>query len=227
MKTSDLINLIVINFEQKADENRAISASNYMKGKFTFYGVDATTRKAIQKEWFTLLKQNEKSINRWEIVRELWEKECRELHYVAIDWMNSWKKETLQKEDIEQFEWLITNHSWWDSVDSIASNVLGTYFKQFPDQVENVIREWRNNSNMWLNRSCLIYQLKYKKDVDFQLLKSLIQQYQPVKEFFIQKAIGWSLRQYSKFNPDGVRDFIEEINLQGLARREGAKYLSN
>jgi 3-methyladenine DNA glycosylase AlkD len=48
-----------------------------------------------------------------------------------------------------------------------------------------------------------------------------------VKEFFIQKAIGWSLRQYSKFNPDGVRDFIEEINLQGLARREGAKYLSN
>jgi 3-methyladenine DNA glycosylase AlkD len=78
---------------------------------------------------------------------------------------------------------------------------------------------------MWLNRSCLIYQLKYKKDVNFDLLKSLIQQYQPVKEFFIQKAIGWALRQYSKFNPDEVRDFIEEINLQGLARREGAKYI--
>lgn len=225
MKTSDLIKLIIEKFEQNADEKRAIGASNYMKGKFLFYGVDATTRKAIQKEWFGLLKQNDKSINRWEIVRELWEKEYRELHYVAIDWMNSWKKDTLQKKDIEHFEWLITNHSWWDSVDAIASNVLGTYFKQFPEQVELVISEWRNDSNMWLNRSCLIYQLKYKNDVNFELLKSLIQQYQTVKEFFIQKAIGWALRQYSKFNPEAVRDFIEEINLQGLARREGGKYI--
>ena len=225
MKTSELIKILIPHFEQKSNHEKALGSAKYMKGKFTFYGVDATTRKVIQKEWFTLLKQNEKLINRWEIVRELWEKEYRELHYVAIDWMNSWKKDTVQKEDIIHFEWLITNHSWWDSVDSIASNVLGTYFKQFPEQVEKVVTEWRNDTNMWLNRSCLIYQLKYKKAVNFDLLKSLIQQYQPVKEFFIQKAIGWALRQYSKFNPDGVRDFIEEINLQGLARREGAKYI--
>jgi 3-methyladenine DNA glycosylase AlkD len=78
---------------------------------------------------------------------------------------------------------------------------------------------------MWLNRSCLIFQLKYGNAVDFDLLKALITQYQPVKEFFIQKAIGWSLRQYSKFNPDAVRVFIDDIKLQGLAKKEGSKYI--
>ena len=66
---------------------------------------------------------------------------------------------------------------------------------------------------------------KYKNDVDFELLKSLIIQYQTNPEFFIQKAIGWSLRQYSKFNPEVVRNFVEEINLQGLAKREAIKYV--
>ena len=61
--------------------------------------------------------------------------------------------------------------------------------------------------------------------MDFELLKSLIIQHQNRKEFFIQKAIGWSLRQYSKFNPKKVSEFILEINLQGLAKREASKYL--
>ena len=78
---------------------------------------------------------------------------------------------------------------------------------------------------MWLNRTCIIFQLKYKDDVDFELLKDLIRQFQPNKEFFIQKAIGWSLRQYSKFNPVAVRDFVDEIELEGLAKREAIKYL--
>jgi 3-methyladenine DNA glycosylase AlkD len=71
----------------------------------------------------------------------------------------------------------------------------------------------------------LKFQLKYKKEVDFELLKSLIVQFQPNKEFFIQKAIGWSLRQYSKFSPDEVRDFVTEIKLTGLAYREATKYI--
>ena len=99
------------------------------------------------------------------------------------------------------------------------------YFQKFPGKKEEVITRWRKSDNLWLNRTSLIFQLKYKDDVDFNLLKDLIKQFQPNKEFFIQKAIGWSLRQYSKFNPDAVKDFIEEINLQGLALREAKKYL--
>ena len=74
-------------------------------------------------------------------------------------------------------------------------------------------------------RSCLIFQLKCIKDVDFELLTSLIRKFQSNNEFFIQKAIGWSLRQYSKYNPQAVRDFMAENKLSGLAKREASKYL--
>jgi 3-methyladenine DNA glycosylase AlkD len=67
--------------------------------------------------------------------------------------------------------------------------------------------------------------LKYKDKVDFTLLKDLIIQYQPVKEFFIQKAIGWSLRQYTRVEPELVKEFVEEIQLSGLARREALRLL--
>jgi 3-methyladenine DNA glycosylase AlkD len=156
---------------------------------------------------------------------ELWEKDQREYQYVAIDWLNTWKKEWIHQEDIKHLKWLIENKTWWDSVDAIASNYLGKFSKKFPEMVNEFVEDWRNESNFWINRSCLIFQLKYKKEVDFELLKSLIVQFQPNKEFFIQKAIGWSLRQYSKFAPDEVRDFVKEIKLSGLAYREATKYI--
>ncbi len=225
MKVKKLIEDLCSELKLQSDPARAIQSAQYMKNLFTYYGVDATKRKVVQKPWFEELKRLEGKFDRWELIREMWAIEQREVHYVAIDWLNSWKKATIHKQDGMHLEWLITNHSWWDSVDAIASNYLGAYFKKFPEEAAEIIKDWRYSDNMWLNRSCLIYQLKYKNDVDFDLLKSLIKQYQPNKQFFIQKAIGWSLRQYSKFNPEGVRQFVAEINLQGLAKREGTKYL--
>jgi 3-methyladenine DNA glycosylase AlkD len=78
---------------------------------------------------------------------------------------------------------------------------------------------------MWLRRSCLIFQLRYKSETNFTLLKGLIFEFTHDKEFFIQKAIGWSLREYAKTNPESVRDFVEESGIQGLAKREALKHI--
>lgn len=223
MNIHELIDILAKELNLLSDQNRSLGAAAYMKHKFVFIGVDATTRKNIQKDWFKLI--NDHFHLRWEIITELWLKEEREYHYVAIDWINSWNKKYLEEVDIEKLEWLLTNHSWWDSVDAIASNVLGTYFQKFPTKIHEVISIWRDSDNFWLQRSCLIFQLKYRGNVNFELLKSLIIQFMPNKEFFIQKAIGWSLRQYSKFNSSEVKLFVEEVNLQGLARREATKYI--
>lgn len=208
----------------KNNEN-GLAMSKYMKDRFSFFGIKSTERKLIQRNWISTLPKDFDNQTRWEIIHELWEKEEREFHYTAIDWLNSWNTKWIEVSDAAHLEWLITNHSWWDSVDALASNYVGKYCKKYPAQASELIEKWRNSDNMWLNRTCLIFQLKYGNTVDFELLKSLIRQYQPVKEFFIQKAIGWSLRQYSKFNPDAVREFIFEINLQGLARKEASKYV--
>lgn len=134
-------------------------------------------------------------------------------------------KKKIHIDDHRFLEELIITKSWWETVDLTATNYVGSYFQKFPEQIDPIITKWRNSSNIWLNRTCLIFQLKYKNEVDFELLKSLIIQYQGNPEFFIQKAIGWSLRQYSKSNSEAVKVFVEEIELKGLARREAVKYL--
>jgi 3-methyladenine DNA glycosylase AlkD len=223
--SSAFISLLSAEFLLYRNEQNGLSMSKYMKDRFLFYGIKAEDRKRIQKVWVSQLPKDLSFEQRWEILMELWEKDQREYQYVAIDWLNSWKKEWIHPEDIKQLRWLIENKTWWDSVDAIASNYLGKFAKKFPEMVKEFVEEWRNESNFWINRSCLIFQLKYKKEVDFELLKSLIVQFQPNKEFFIQKAIGWSLRQYSKFAPDEVRDFVTQIKLSGLAYREATKYI--
>jgi 3-methyladenine DNA glycosylase AlkD len=224
-KINEFILNLTEEFNKFQSSINAFTMSKYMKDRFLFYGIKAEDRKQIQKVWFSQLPKVLSFEQRWEILVELWEKDQREYQYVAIDWLNSWKKEWIHPEDIKQLRWLIENKTWWDSVDAIASNYLGKFAKKFPETANEFVEDWRNESNFWINRSCLIFQLKYKKEVDFELLKSLIVQFQPNKEFFIQKAIGWSLRQYSKFSPDEVRDFVTEIKLTGLAYREATKYI--
>lgn len=211
--------------EMEAHEipEKGVNMAKYLKNKFPCFGIKAPIRNKIQRKWFNEIKSE--NFNHWDVVYELWDLEHREYQYIAIDYLKRLPKKAFHKDDYKYFEELITSKSWWDSVDSIACNPVGVYFQQFPEMIDQIITEWRNSDNMWLNRTCLIFQMKYKDDVDFELLKDLIIQYQDVKEFFIQKAIGWSLRQYSKFNPDGVREFMKEIDLQGLAYREGSKYV--
>ena len=196
-----------------------------MRHKFEYFGLMADERKAIQKEFFPLLNKSFNENDRWDLVREFWEKPQREFVYFAIDWMNTFKPKTYQKEDIQHIHFLLTNQSWWDSVDGLASNLLSKYNKQFPEMQKIWLEDWRESDNFWLRRSCLIFQLKYKNDTDFELLKSLINENLHDKEFFIQKAIGWSLRQYAKFQPELVKEFVATANIEGLAKREALKHL--
>jgi 3-methyladenine DNA glycosylase AlkD len=212
-------------FSSHAHTENGLAMSNYMKDRFPFFGINAPKRKELQRVWFQKIPSDLSNHDRWNIIEELWAKEEREFHHVAFDYLNSWNKKFMDPTDAEKLKWLISNNSWWDTVDSIASNYLGKFCLAFPEEGAELVRQWRNEDNFWLNRSCLIYQLKYGNKVDFELLKSLIIQFQPNKEFFIQKAIGWSLRQYSKFNPQAVADFVKEIDLRGLAKREATKYI--
>lgn len=212
-------------FNSHAHTENGLAMSKYMKGRFPFFGINAPKRKELQRVWFQKIPKDLSNHDRWTIIEELWAKDEREFHHVAFDYLNSWTKKFMEPTDAAKLKWLISNNSWWDTVDSIASNYLGKFCLAFPVEGAELIKEWRNENNFWLNRSCLIFQLKYGNNVDFQLLQSLIIQFQPNKEFFIQKAIGWSLRQYSKFNPKAVDAFVKEIDLQGLAKREATKYI--
>ena len=213
-----------LEFEKNRNEQEAQGMSRYMKNRFVYFGIKKPQRALIQKKWFLIIPKDLNNDDKRELVRELWQKEQREFHYVALDFIAKWKDKDFLLEDYDFIEFLLTNHSWCDSVDNLASNYLSRYVKLFPKQRELVIKSWRKSENMWLRRSCLIFQLRYKSETNFNLLKSLILEFKYEKEFFIQKAIGWSLREYAKTNPVSVRNFVEESGIQGLAKREALKH---
>jgi len=122
-------------------------------------------------------------------------------------------------------EQLIVQKSWWDTVDGLASWIIGTYFQLYPQTVVGVTEKWMNSGNMWLQRTSLIFQLKYKKNTDTQLLSNYILRLADRKEFFIRKAIGWVLREYSKTNKQWVKNFIQTNKLSALSYREASKYV--
>ena len=211
-------------FARNANHDRAKQMADYMKNHFVFLGIRSPERMAILKPWLQEL-QSVSIEEKFLLIHQLWEMNEREYQMAALEIINRIKVKDWKKESIDELEMLITTKSWWDSVDLIASSAVGRYFQAFPEKRDEIIQKWSESNNMWLQRSTLIFQLKYKAEVDFDLLVALIKKYQHNNEFFIQKAIGWSLRQYSKFNPEAVISVLPTLSISNLAIREASKYL--
>lgn len=207
---------------QKANRELAIPMENYMKNNFSFLGIKTEERRAIFKENYEKSKSEIKA-NFRTIAWELFNKKEREFHQCAIDLLVKEFKKNYILEDIKLIENLIITNSWWDSVDVVAKYLLGGYLQQFPNETYEVIERFSNSNNMWLNRSAIIFQLSYKEKTNFDLLKSECEKHKESKEFFIQKAIGWALRDYSRFNPIGVSEYVNSTNLKPLSQREALR----
>ena len=209
--------------QERSDPDNAIAMKAYMKNRFPFYGVKAPIRKAILKETLIGFKGSITPENCSELVLHLYAMEERELHLCAIELVDQTLKKKYRKEDIVLIEKLITTHSWWDTVDFIAKHILGNYLLQFPDEIATVIPEFSRSEHMWLNRSAILFQLGYKEQTDKALLFSLCEAHKSSNEFFIKKAIGWALREYSKVNPTDVQDFVSKTVLKPLSTKEALR----
>ena len=140
-----------------SNNNRVIAEGQaaYMKNKFKFLGIKSPLRKELQKPFLLLSGLPEKE-EIHKIVKTLWQKPEREFQYFAQELLQKSNKQ-FEKKDILLFEELITHKSWWDTVDFIASNVLGSYFVKFPELREKYIKKWIASNNMWLQRSALLF----------------------------------------------------------------------
>jgi len=213
-------------FTKNANPGYALNMKKYMKNKFEFFGINSPLRRELCREF--LRKENLPSIENIEdIVKDLWNKPQREFQYFAMELLSKYSKQ-LKNDDYQLFEFMIITKSWWDSVDYIASNLVGTYFKLYPELKKPVSVKWINSDNMWLQRVAIIFQLKYKGDTDTELLFEFIKRHCSSNEFFIRKAIGWALREYSKTNPESVLDFVQkhERRLSGLSKRKALKIIN-
>lgn len=209
-------------FQENSHPENAFAMAKYMRNHFAFFGIKTTERRFLFK---SICKENQDEINQnfRAITWELFNKSQRELHYCGIEILIKQGKENYLKEDIQLIEDLITTNSWWDSVDPISKSILGQYLLEHPEETEKTIERFSNSDNMWLNRSALIFQLGYKEKTNFDLLKSECEKHKHSNEFFIQKAIGWALREYTKTNPKAVQNYVINTNLKNLSQKEALK----
>lgn len=218
MKLLDLIT----DLEENRNELLAESMSKYMQDKFRFLGVRGATRTEIYKKYFPDARKT-KTID-WDFVENCWNKEEREFQYVVVYYLKAMQK-FLKREDISRLKYLIVTKSWWDTVDLLAK-VIGSLIIRIKGY-DQIMLEWSKDSNIWLRRVAILYQLSLKDKVDKQVLDGILVNNLGDSEFFINKAIGWALRDYSKYNPEWVREFIKKNkeNMANLSIREASKYI--
>jgi 3-methyladenine DNA glycosylase AlkD len=193
----------------------------YMRNQFKFFGLKSEPRRLIYQDF---KKSIPKNIDFMDFADILFNLEEREWKYIAMDFLISQKKNFDHRIPELMEKWGNTD-PWWDTVDHIAPKILGPYFLKFPENRNYWVKRWMKSPNFWHQRYCIIFQLMYKKEMDTDLLSTIILQQNSSKEFFIQKAIGWVLRQYARTNPDWVIDFCENNTLAPLSRREALRRL--
>ncbi|MGO4995542.1 DNA alkylation repair protein [Jeotgalibaca porci] len=204
------------------DSERAVSMAAYMRNQFPFLGIAATPRKLVAKSYFRIALQEH--IIDFDFVEKCFQQQEREYQQLAVDYLLSIQN-LLTPEDLNRIKKYIVTKSWWDTVDGL-DGVVGSMTLRYPE-LKKVMVEWSQTDNIWLRRVAIDHQLLFKNKTDTLLLAEIITNNFGTKEFFINKAIGWSLRDYSKTNPQWVKDFIQKHSSQmaPLSIREGSKYL--
>jgi len=217
------IDLAEKTFRKYANAENAAGAKAYMRDQFDYFGLSTPVRRDVQK---TFHAQNE--LPPFEalesLVKKCWKKDERELQYFVMELCEKYKKQ-FTKEDIPLFEFMITNKSWWDTVDFIAPKLVAALFLTHPELAAPTTARWIKSKNIWLMRAALIYQNLYKKKTNEELLFKLIRQSSDHPDFFIRKGIGWALRQYARTNPAAVKKFVKENTLSPLSAQQAMKHL--
>ena len=203
--------------------DKAEPMKRYMRNQFEYLGVALPELTALMNE-----QQRVHGLPALadldSILRDLWALPAREYQYAANSLL--YRLQTVLPPDlVETIEYLIVTKSWWDTVDSIATGPLGVHFKRYPAIRRKYLARWRKSDNIWLRRATILFQLNYKSETDFPLLTDIICENLGSKEFFINKAIGWALRQYTRTDPQAVRRFVAETPLHPLSAREALKWL--
>lgn len=219
---TDLQTQTIAAFYVAADTEAARPMVAYMRDQFPYLGIPTPKRKALQKD---LLKAAKKEASPdWDFINHCWSLSEREFQYLAIDYLIKIEK-TFTADDISALKNLAVQKSWWDTIDGL-DRIIGRITASFPT-VKQIMLDWSLDDNFWLRRIAIDHQLTLKEQTDTVLLSRIIENNLGSTEFFINKAIGWSLRDYSKINPDWVREFVEahKSQMAALSIKEASKYL--
>lgn len=207
------------------DPARAEGMSAYMRGQFPFLGIPTGERRALHRAAVAGLPPPTEA-DLAGLSRALYALPEREYQYVAVDHLVRYVG-VCGPGFLPIARELITTKSWWDTVDGLAAQVVGPLVLRYPE-LDSEMDRWVEDSNFWMARTAILHQLKYKDRTDADRLFHYCELRAGDREFFIRKAIGWALREYSKTNPAAVQASIaqNDAKLSGLSKREGMLWIT-
>ena len=209
-------------FEESADQENAVKMAKYMRNLFSFYGIPTPKRKKLYRD---ILKEEKKTkIVDWEFLDQCYADEHREFQYLAADYLIA-LNDFLTYDDIPKIRKYVKEKQWWDTIDFLDRVIGDIGLKD--TRVDELMLEWSTDEDFWVRRIAIDHQLRRKEKTNTALLEKIIVNNLGSNEFFINKAIGWSLRDYSKTDPEWVRAFLDKYGerMDKLSVREAGKYI--
>ncbi len=209
-------------FAEKANADNAQHMAKYMRNQFVFYGLKTPERKNAYHQF--LKEEKKKKQIDWDLLDQAWNDEHREMQYFVCNYLLAMKK-YVSYDDLFRIEYYVRTKQWWDTIDSLMK-IYG-YVGLKDKRVDQLMLKWSKGPDKWVRRVAIEHQLLRKDKMNEILLSKIIENNLDSNEFFINKAIGWALRDYSKTNPDWVNDFIARYydHLSKLSITEGSKYI--
>jgi 3-methyladenine DNA glycosylase AlkD len=210
-----------------ADEAKAQGMKAYLLNQFEFLGLAAPVRRAAVKAIGKVKWQSTADL--LAAAELLWQKPEREYRYTAVDLLRQ-HSDQLSVNDLPTLQALLLQDAWWETVDGLSAviaDVMHAAVQQKPNAAVSM-DAWLKHSSHWVRRSAMLHQLGWRLDTDTTRLFGYAKQLADEKEFFIRKAIGWALRDYARWNPQAVTEFLVQhrARLSGLTVREAAKHLA-
>ncbi|MGE0569221.1 MAG: DNA alkylation repair protein [Bacteroidia bacterium] len=227
MRAKEFVEIVRQELVPCANRVEAKAMAKYMKNKFSFLGIKKPICVEKTKLVFNEVKSDLTSDLIIEIMKLFWKLEHREYQYVGLNLQKKYKK-FLDKSAFKKLEYFVVNKSWWDTVDGLSVHAYGALILKYPElksEMENLL----TSENLWLRRVSIIHQLGFKNATDIEFLERACKTCMHESDFFIRKAIGWALRDYSRTNPDFVINFVQQNDkfLSGLSKREATRLINN
>lgn len=224
-KASEACEFVQGELRKLADPDKASVMAAYMKTTQPFWGVQKPDRVPVARELGRRFRAHSAAEVR-ETVERLWSLPHREAKYLATDYAMAHKK-LIALELLPLYETMIRTGAWWDLVDPVAIHLVGAVYRGEPKTVAGLLDRWIDDGDLWIRRSAIIAQIRHKALTDERRLFRYCRKRAREPEFFVRKAIGWALREYSYHAPEAVEKFLidHRDELSGLSLREGSKQL--
>lgn len=221
---SDICKQVSLALLPLADPARAPAMKAYMKQRYDFLGIATPARRLALKPLLATLKTADADVL-LAAAEQLWAMPEREFQYAAIDILAKFSRK-LELDHVPVLLELAQQKSWWDTVDGQAG-VIGDilYRQRHSQEMEELVEAALIHPDLWIRRIAMLHQLRWKSDTDAARLFRFATTLAPESDFFIRKAVGWALRDYSWHQPQAVKEFVDRMadRLSPLSRREALR----